>query len=329
MDNFFTSIPLAEKLLEKNLTIVGTLRQKKPDIAPVMKLSKLREKHSSESGFIGNMTMEWTQWIRWFPERLVPEFTCKRRTWRRLWHNVLDVATLIAYSIFTAQHPDYMGGVTNVRQRFIKELGKELVMPHTLYEKSAGRIFAFLSRMADIEAKLRVIIADRIEKLVLPSGIPSTLEELQTVVKETFDISDEFSLQYFDSEFEDYFTLHKSDEIKHKGHRHHYPFQSKCHRTMVSHGQNSNPVPQFAFETEMILERATEDFKKNGTLLTNARIQDEFQRITMGGSMGLQLQAIILMAPSNPSIDMSRGLVIRCLMVYLGESTDQLLKEYD
>ncbi|KAJ4949471.1 hypothetical protein JOQ06_020986 [Pogonophryne albipinna] len=57
MENFFTSIPLAEKLLEKNLTIVGTLRQKKPDIPPVMKPSKSREKHSSESGFSGNMTM--------------------------------------------------------------------------------------------------------------------------------------------------------------------------------------------------------------------------------------------------------------------------------
>ncbi|KAI9536427.1 hypothetical protein NQZ68_033686 [Dissostichus eleginoides] len=34
-------------------------------------------------------------------------------------------------------------------------------------------------------------------------------------------------------------------------------------------------------------------------------------------------------APSNPSIDMSRDLVIRCLMVCLGESTDHLLKEYD
>ncbi|KAI4823559.1 hypothetical protein KUCAC02_012621 [Chaenocephalus aceratus] len=31
MDNFITSIPLAEKLLEKNLTLVGTLRQNKPD----------------------------------------------------------------------------------------------------------------------------------------------------------------------------------------------------------------------------------------------------------------------------------------------------------
>lgn len=42
------------------------------------------------------------------------------------------------------------------------------------------------------------------------------MEKLQTVVKETFGISVEFSLQYFDSEFEDFFTLHKSDQIKHK-----------------------------------------------------------------------------------------------------------------
>ncbi|KAJ8394926.1 hypothetical protein AAFF_G00040490 [Aldrovandia affinis] len=57
MDNFFTSVPLAEKLLEKNLTIVGTLRQNKADIPPVMKKSKSREVHSSEFGFNGNMTM--------------------------------------------------------------------------------------------------------------------------------------------------------------------------------------------------------------------------------------------------------------------------------
>ncbi|KAJ8363286.1 hypothetical protein SKAU_G00121170 [Synaphobranchus kaupii] len=57
MDNFFTSVPLAEKLLEKNLTIVGTLRQNKADIPPVMKKSKSREVHSSEFGFSGNMTM--------------------------------------------------------------------------------------------------------------------------------------------------------------------------------------------------------------------------------------------------------------------------------
>ncbi|KAI4828458.1 hypothetical protein KUCAC02_022549 [Chaenocephalus aceratus] len=145
MENFFTSIPLAEKLLEKNLIIVGTLRQNKPDIPPVMKPSKLREKHSSESGFSGNMTMvsyvpkkgkaivllstmhddravddnsvnkelEVTQYYNKTKsgvdtmDQMVRTYTCKRRTQRRpvvLWHNVLDVA----YSVFTAQHPDYM-----------------------------------------------------------------------------------------------------------------------------------------------------------------------------------------------------------------------------
>lgn len=57
MDNFFTSVPLAVKLLKNNLTIVGTLRQNKPDIPPIMKPYKLRELPSSEFGFHGNMTM--------------------------------------------------------------------------------------------------------------------------------------------------------------------------------------------------------------------------------------------------------------------------------
>ncbi|XP_056869731.1 piggyBac transposable element-derived protein 4-like [Takifugu flavidus] len=56
-DNFFASVSLTEKLLEKDLTIVGTLRQNKADIPPVMKPSKLREIYSSEFGFRGNMTM--------------------------------------------------------------------------------------------------------------------------------------------------------------------------------------------------------------------------------------------------------------------------------
>uniref|UniRef100_A0A671U701 Uncharacterized protein n=1 Tax=Sparus aurata TaxID=8175 RepID=A0A671U701_SPAAU len=36
-----------------------------------------------------------------------------------------------------------------------------------------------------------------------------------------------------------------------------------------------------------------------------------------------------LKAPSNPTINITRDIVIRCLMLYLGESADQLFKEYD
>lgn len=57
MDTFFTSVPLAEYLLDDNLTIVGTLHQNKPDIAPIMKPSKFRKVHSSEFGFNVNLAM--------------------------------------------------------------------------------------------------------------------------------------------------------------------------------------------------------------------------------------------------------------------------------
>lgn len=57
MDNFFTSVPLAQHLLEKDPTIVGTLRQNKPDIPPLMKPSKSREVHSKEFGFNDSLTM--------------------------------------------------------------------------------------------------------------------------------------------------------------------------------------------------------------------------------------------------------------------------------
>lgn len=43
---------------------------------------------------------------------------------------MLDVGALNAFTIFTAQHPDYMNGVPNARRLFIKELAKELIMPH-------------------------------------------------------------------------------------------------------------------------------------------------------------------------------------------------------
>ncbi|KAK1894643.1 Histone-lysine N-methyltransferase Su(var)3-9, partial [Dissostichus eleginoides] len=248
-----------------------------------------------------------------------------------------------------------------------------------------------------MEAKLRVLMDDRIEKLVLPAGIPPTVEELTNVVKETYAVIDEFSLQYLDSDFEDYFTLNQTDQIKHKdtvkvvyaeqitlnllpidgssflqssteydsaSNAESSAGTSSSHDTIILSNQSTAerrepwpkqfPVPQFAFETGMYLERANEDYKKDGKLLTTSKIQDEFHRITMvhleskfmskldeytpgllklfhskGGTMGLKLKALLLQTPSNPNINITRDVVIRCLMVYLGERTDQLLKEYD
>ncbi|CAI5642002.1 unnamed protein product [Oreochromis niloticus] len=397
-----------------------------------------------------------------------------------------------------------------------------------------------------MEAKLYVIIDDQIEKLVLPSGIPPAVEELQSVVKDTFGFSNDFSLQYFDPEFQDYFTLHRTDQIKDKDTVKDFgitpvilsltpvedsfgipsgqlstDYDSSYAESVVSSADSDAttssqdtiilkrqkttqrcepwpkqfPIPQVAYEIEMYLETATEEYKKNGNLLPTSKVktdileklaetiftftaypssaqvsyvaealvtkypylkepgsfsgyygwqqsikykmanyrtklrgfgvpeltcnamkhkspgdqksakkvkkpqkterqqsdkrkmaktfahrlheiinlspsiediearwpalfeashlQDEFYRITLvhlepkfmsildeytpkllalfhpkGGAMGLKLQAIIAKSPSNPSNNITRNLVIQCLMVYLGESIDQLIKEY-
>lgn len=73
-----------------------------------------------------------------------------------------------------------------------------------------------LGRQMKMEAKLKVIIDDNAEKLVLPLGIPDTMDELQTAIKNTYGITEDFSLQFLDSDFRDFFTLHRTSQIKDK-----------------------------------------------------------------------------------------------------------------
>lgn len=65
-------------------------------------------------------------------------------------------------------------------------------------------------------AMLRVIFGHRIEKMTLPSRIPETMEELNLAIKQTLSIHNDFSLQYLDPDFEDFFTLNSTAEITHK-----------------------------------------------------------------------------------------------------------------
>ena len=65
-------------------------------------------------------------------------------------------------------------------------------------------------------AVLRMIFGHTIEKLTLPCGIPETMEELNFAVRQTLQIMDDFSLQYLDLDFEDFFTLHSTTQIKNK-----------------------------------------------------------------------------------------------------------------
>ncbi|MGH0159491.1 UNVERIFIED_CONTAM: hypothetical protein FKN15_056291 [Acipenser sinensis] len=173
-DHFFTSVPLAEALLEKGLTLVGTLRQNKPDIPALMKASKSREVRSTEFGFKENTTM-----VSYLPKKgkavillstmyhdmsvdeesekkkpdvikyyngtkcdlmdqMVRTYYYKRqsRRWPMvLWYNALDRASLNTYLLYTSEYPEYRQGLNHKRRLFLQELVREKVTPH----KSAQR----------------------------------------------------------------------------------------------------------------------------------------------------------------------------------------------
>ncbi|XP_019207840.1 sterile alpha motif domain-containing protein 3 isoform X3 [Oreochromis niloticus] len=67
-------------------------------------------------------------------------------------------------------------------------------------------------------AKLRIILKDHnIRKLDLPHGIPGTVEELESIVKDTFEVDGKFTLHYKDADFgEEYFSLTSTGDIKDK-----------------------------------------------------------------------------------------------------------------
>ena len=64
--------------------------------------------------------------------------------------------------------------------------------------------------------RFRVLIDHEVKKLTLSTGIPSTVDELVTAVKESFSIPIDISLQYKDEEFDDFFTLTSTNELKDK-----------------------------------------------------------------------------------------------------------------
>lgn len=67
-------------------------------------------------------------------------------------------------------------------------------------------------------AKLRIILQDHnIRKLDLPHGLPGTVGELESIVRETFGLQENFTLHYKDADFgEEYFSLTSTSDIKDK-----------------------------------------------------------------------------------------------------------------
>uniref|UniRef100_A0A8C9WA82 Uncharacterized protein n=1 Tax=Scleropages formosus TaxID=113540 RepID=A0A8C9WA82_SCLFO len=143
-------------------------------------------------------------------------------------------------------------------------------------------------------------IQEQIRKLVLPLGIPNTVDELKLAVKEAFVITEEFSLQYMDSDFHDFFTLTSTDQIQHKDTvKVVFPspvvltfcysgadvsttqsddaLSSSSQDTLILSPQSSPDrlpwpqeftIPCFSPEVQIVLEKAMEAYMRDGTLMS-------------------------------------------------------------
>lgn len=170
-DNFFTSVGLANFLLEKKLTLLGTVRKNKPDTPNQLKTLG-RPEHSSLFAFCEEMTM-----VSYIPkkgkmvhllstqhldkniseennnkpimildynstkgsvdnaDKMICEFTCARRTARwpfRIFMNIIDICALNAFILFVQLNPDWNTQQSHRRRVFLLELGDQLTKPHMI-----------------------------------------------------------------------------------------------------------------------------------------------------------------------------------------------------
>lgn len=173
-DNFFTSLELAEELVQWKLSIVGTLKKNKKCVPNEFKASKKRAILSSEFGFQKNAMIcsyvpkkdksvlilstkhrsnavigeqQKPEVIHFYNQtkagvdmmdKMLGSYTTKRRTNRwpmALFYNILDVTALAAY-IICCDSPTSASAKASRRRLMLTEMGETLCYP--LIQKRAG-----------------------------------------------------------------------------------------------------------------------------------------------------------------------------------------------
>ena len=167
MDNYFTGVPQAKTMLQRKLTIVGTMKKCKRKIPECLKLkpAKSRETKTSIFGFNNQLTMvsyvpqkskpviplstmhheisikRRPEIIKYYNrtkigvdlvDQMVRTYTCRRqiRRWPlKLFFNLLYVAALNAYTIYKQVHPDQQSTGSS-RRRFLTDLADSLIFSH-------------------------------------------------------------------------------------------------------------------------------------------------------------------------------------------------------
>ena len=165
-DNFFTNLSLAQKLLQKKLTLIGTMRKSKPELPTEFAVAKGRNVKSTVFGFqldamiasycsktnrvvnmlstmhsqpeIENTSDQKPSIILFYNktkdgvdtlDRMVRSHSTKRKTRRwplDLFYNVIDVSTINAFIIWQGIYPENGNIYMRQRRKFLISLGREL-----------------------------------------------------------------------------------------------------------------------------------------------------------------------------------------------------------
>ena len=173
-DNFCTSLSLARKLLEKKLTIVGTIRKDKPELPAKFTAAKNRTAKSTLFGFpkeamiaSKNCIVNMLSTMHSQPEvgegsankkpmvvlfynftksgvdivdRMVRTYSCKRMTRRwpvTLFYNMIEVSAINAFIVWLALNGENSSTNIRIRHAFLIQLEKK-----TCRNKASGWIVA-------------------------------------------------------------------------------------------------------------------------------------------------------------------------------------------
>lgn len=168
-DRFFTSMRLADSLLQRNLTLLGTLAPNKALIPRELTKNRRHRAGSSIITFSGNKTLMFyvpkvskavhilstthhtadlevepphkpvmindynnTKWGVDAIDQMVGTYSSNRqcRRWpNKLFCNMLDIAALNAYIIYTELYPDWNRNRNYKRRLFLAALSKDLIRP--------------------------------------------------------------------------------------------------------------------------------------------------------------------------------------------------------
>lgn len=182
VDNFFTSISLASKLLVNNITLTGTIRSNKPDVPIQFKKSPKRKVFSSMFGFSGDQTL-----VSYVPkknyavnllstehydtsledsdrkrpiiilhynktkggvdnaDKMTESYTCARATRRwpfKIFMDMIGMAALNAYIIWSNKNPDWRTNDRSKRHLFIRQLAIEMAKENVIARKTKSNNLA-------------------------------------------------------------------------------------------------------------------------------------------------------------------------------------------